>query len=58
MYKLQKIYVGCTQAEKTRVSLHKSNIKLPENRKLYSSKHQYEYSKGGFKRIRTYLTDD
>ena len=25
-----------------RLSLHRSNIKLPENRKLYASKHVYK----------------
>ena len=29
--------------------LHKSNIKLPENRKFYTSKHLYECNKGDFK---------
>ena len=30
-----EIYIGCPQALDNRVSLHKSNIELAENRKLY-----------------------
>ena len=36
------IYINCTQALNNRISLHKSNIKLLENRKFYISKHLYE----------------
>ena len=33
----------------TKISLHKSNIKIKENRKLNVSKHLYECSRGEFK---------
>ena len=33
-YKCKKVYIGSTQTLNTRIALHKSNIKLPENRKL------------------------
>ena len=38
--------------------LHKINIKLPENRILYASIHLYECSKGNFKIMLIYQTDD
>ena len=53
-----KIYIGRTQILNKRVFLHKSNIKLPRNRKLYVPKHIHEFSKGVFKLIQIYLTDD
>ena len=37
--KCKEVYMGTTQALNTRILLHKSNIKLPENRKLNASKH-------------------
>ena len=40
----------------SRISLHRSNIKLPENRKLYASKRLYEHSNGLFKIMRIYQT--
>ena len=43
--KYDKIYIACTQELNSEVSLHKSNIKLPENRKLYVSKCLYEWKK-------------
>ena len=46
------------QALNTRISLHKSNIKLPENKKLNVSKHLYECSNSAFKTIPMYPTDD
>ena len=42
MQKKKKKYIGSTQAFNTRTSLHKSNIKIEENRKLNVSKHLYE----------------
>ena len=42
---------GCAQALNNWASLHISNIKLSENRKIYSSKHLYKYSKEDFKMI-------
>ena len=47
--KCKELYVGSTQALNTRISLHKSNIKITENRKLNVSKHLYECSQGEFK---------
>ena len=38
----KEIYIGSTQALNTRTSLHKSNIKIEENRKLNVSKHLYQ----------------
>ena len=37
-------YIGSTQALNTRISLHKSNIRILENRKLNVCKHLYECS--------------
>ena len=42
----------------TVVSLHKSNIKLTENRKSYVIKRLYECNKGNFKIMPIYQTDD
>ena len=39
----QHIYIGCTYALKNSVSLHKNNLKLPENKTLYLWKYLYEY---------------
>ena len=47
--KCKEIYIGSTQALNTRISLHKSNIKITENRKLNVLKHLYEWSQGQFK---------
>ena len=38
----KEIYTGSTQALNTRISLHKSNIKIEENRKWNVSKHLYQ----------------
>ena len=43
------MYRGSTQALNTRISLHRSNIKITVNRKLNVSKHLCEYSQGEFK---------
>ena len=53
-----EIYIGSTQALNNRVFLHKSDIKLPENKKVYVLKHLWEYSKRNFKIISKYQTDD
>ena len=53
----KKAYIVCTQALKYRVSLHKSNIILPESRKLHEVKHFYECSKD-FRIILIYQTDN
>ena len=37
------------QTLNNRISLHRSYIKLPENRKLYASKHLYEWNNGMIK---------
>ena len=41
-----------------RISLHRSNINLPENRKFYVSKKAYECRNGLFKIMSKYQTDD
>ena len=56
--KCKKVYIGSTQALNNRVFLYKSNIKLPENRKLQVSKPLYECSNGHFKIMPVYQTDD
>ena len=55
MYSLQR--ENTLVALKHRVSLQKSNIKLPEISKLYISKNRYECSKGNFKTMLIYQTD-
>ena len=52
--KCKELYIGSTQALNTRISFHKSNIKITENRKLNVSKHQYECSQSEFKIIPIY----
>ena len=39
--KCKKVYIGSTQTLNKKVSLHRSNIRLPEIRKLNVSKHLY-----------------
>ena len=56
--KCKKVYIGSTQALNTRISQHKCNIMLPENRKLYASKHLHKCSNGLFKMMPMYQTDD
>ena len=56
--KKKKIFIGSTLALNTRIFLHKSNIKLPENKKLYVSKKLYECSNELFKIMPIYQTDD
>ena len=56
--KCKEEYAGSTQALNTRISLHKSNIKIPETRKLNVSKHLYECSQGKFKTMPIYQTND
>ena len=51
-------YIGSTKQLNQRISLHKSNIKLPQNRVLFVSKHIFECSKGNFKVMPIYQTDD
>ena len=40
----KEIYIGSTRAPNTRTSLHKSNIKIEENRKINVSKDLYQHS--------------
>ena len=56
--KCKEIYVGSTQSLNTSISLHKSNINIPENGKLNVSKHLYEYSQRKFKIMPIYQTND
>ena len=56
--KCKKVDIGSTQTLNNRVTLHRSNIKLLENRKHYVSKHLYECSNGMFKIKSIYQTDD
>ena len=51
-------YIGCTQSLNHRVALHKSNIKLSHNRNLFVSKHIFQCSKGKFKIMPIYQTDN
>ena len=50
--------LGSKQALDTRISLHKSNIKITENWKLNVFKHHHECNQGEFKIISTYQTND
>ena len=54
----KEIYIGSTQALNIRTSLHKSNIKIEENRKLDVSKHLYQCSRGKFKIMPIYQNND
>ena len=56
--KCKEIYIASTQALNTRTSLHRSNIKITENRKLNVSKHLYECSQGEFKIMPVYQTNE
>ena len=54
----KEIYIGSKQALNTRTSLHKSNIKIEENRKLQVSKLQYSCSRGKFDIMPIYQNND
>ena len=54
----KEICIGSTQAFNTRTSVHKSNIKVEEKRKLNVSKHLYLCSRGKFKIIPIFQTND
>ena len=56
--KCKEEYIGSTKQLNQRISLHKSNIKLPQNRILFVSKHIFECSKGNFRVMPIYQTDD
>ena len=56
--KSKEIYTGSTQALNTSTSLHRSNVKITEKRKLNLSKHLYECSQGFFKIMPIYQTND
>ena len=56
--KCKEIYIGSTQALNTRTSLHKSNIKIEENRKLNVSKHLYQCSRGEDNIMQIYQNND
>ena len=51
-------YIGSTKQLNHRISLHKSNIKLPQNRVLFVSRHIFDCSEGNFKVMPIYQTDD
>ena len=55
--KCKEICIGSTQAINTRISLHRSNIKITENKKLNVLKHLYECSQGEFKIMPLYQTN-
>ena len=57
-YKCKDEYIGSIQQLNHRVALHKSNIKLPQNRILFISKHIYECSKRQFHIMPLYQTDN
>ena len=52
------IDIGSTQQLNHRVALHKSNIKIPQTRKLCVSKHIYECSNGHFHIMPLYQSDN
>ena len=54
----KEIYIGSTQVLNTRISLHKSNSKIEENRKLNVSKHLYQGSRRRFKIMPIFYTND
>ena len=54
----KEIYIGSTHAQNKRTSLHWSNIKIEENRKLNVLKHLYQCSQGKFKIMPIYQTND
>ena len=54
----KEIFIGSTQALNTMTSLHRSNIKIKENRKLNISKHMYQCSWGKIKIMPIYQTND
>ena len=54
----KEIHIGSTQALNTRTSLHKSNIKIEENRKSNVSKRLYQCSQSIFKIMPNYQTND
>ena len=56
--KCKEIYMGSTQDLNTRISLHKSNIRITEIRKLDVLKHLYKCSQGEFKIMPIYQTND
>ena len=57
-FNCKKVYSGCTHALNNRISLLKSNIRLPENKEFYPSKHFYKCNKENFKIMSIYKTDD
>ena len=54
----KEIIIGLTHAFNTRTSLHRSNIKIEENRKLTVSKHLYQCNQGEFKIMPLYQNND
>ena len=54
----KEIYIGSRQALNTRTSLHRSYIKIEENRKLDVLKHLYQTSQGKFEIMPIYQTND
>ena len=54
----KEIHIGSTQALNTRISLHKRNIKIEENRKLNVSKHLYQCSRVEFNIMPIYQNND
>ena len=54
----KEIYMRSTQALNTRTSLHRSDIKIEENRKLNVSKHLYQCNRGKFRIMPLCQTND
>ena len=54
----KEIYMGLTQALNKRTSLHRSNIKITENRKLNVLKNLYQWIQCKFKIMPLYQTND
>ena len=54
----KEIYIGSTRALDTRTSLQKTNIIIEENRKLIVSKQLYQCSRGKFRIMPIYQTND
>ena len=52
----KETFIGCTKNFINRISLHKSNIKIEINWKLFVSKYIFEYSHGLFKTMPIFQT--
>ena len=56
--KCKEVYLRSAQDLNTRISLEKSNVKIPENKKLNVSKRLYECSNGHFRTLLIYQIND